>query len=77
MCQCAAALPILVDFLLLAPVEDYCDSPSLIFLFTSSTLVFLSVCLSLSLPPSTGITGLRINQGHPGSVYQSGIFLLV
>lgn len=46
MCQCAAALPVLVDFLLLAAVEDYCDSPSqLIFLSTS---VSLSVCLSHS-----------------------------
>lgn len=74
MCQCAAALPVLVDFFLFAAVEDYCDSPSLLIF---SLPQFLSVSLSVSQPPSTGITRLRINRGHPGSVYQSGIFLLV
>lgn len=46
MCQCAAALPVLVDFLLLAAVEDYCDSPSLLIL---SLYLSLSVCLSVCL----------------------------
>lgn len=73
MCQCAAALPVLVHFLLSAAVEDYCDSPS---------LLIPPLPLSLSLPP------LSLSFSPLGSLvsglieatqvlYTSGIFLLV
>lgn len=47
-CQCVAALPVLVDFPLLAAMEDYCDSPSLLIVSLPQSL---SVCLSHSLHP--------------------------
>lgn len=45
MCRRAAALPVLVDFLLLAAVEDYGDSPSLL---TFSLPLALSVFLTIT-----------------------------
>lgn len=42
-CQCAAALPVLVDFLLSAADEDYCDSPSL--LISLCLTVFLTISI--------------------------------
>ena len=51
-CQCAAALPVLVDFLLSASDEDYCDSRSLlIFSLSLSLSLSLSDCLSHNLHP--------------------------
>lgn len=49
-CQCVAALPVLVGFLLLAAAEDYCDSPD---------FLSISVCLPHSLHPlGTLVSGL-------------------
>lgn len=65
-CQCAAALPVLVDFLLLAAVEDYGDSPSLL---TFSLPLALSVFLTITILRDHS---LWINQGHPDSKCQGG-----
>lgn len=46
MCQRAVAVPVLVDFLLLAAVEDYGDSPSLL---TFSLPLALSVFLTITI----------------------------
>lgn len=67
MCQRAAALPVLVDFLLLAAIEDYRDSPRLL-TFSLPQSLPLSVCLTVSIHRNHSF---RINHGHPGYVYQS------
>lgn len=60
----------------------FCSQPSRI--IVTHLACWLSLYLSLSFCMSVFLTisihwdhSLRINQGHPGSVYQSGIFLLV
>lgn len=67
MCQRAAALPVLVDFLLLAAIEDYGDSPSLL---TFSLPLALSVFLTITI--LGGDHSLWINHGHPDSKCQGG-----
>lgn len=64
-CQRAAALPVLVDFLLL---------PSRITVthLACWLSLCLSLCLSFSPSPSSGDHSLWINQGHPDSKCQGG-----